>query len=620
MTTIRKTGLFQILIYLLLVSLFTNCISDDYNLKNGVNTDLTLGGDSLSFPLGKTKPILLSMMLKSDNSNLLKEATDGTYSFQMKDSSQIIVKNVKPVTFSIDPFVIAPVSSVYLGAVAPLSGVPSVKSGSFTLQYLSQKESYQPFKILSKKIRSLNKSVVTSNSLYYDIPNQTYDININKFVSTDVKRINSFTLKSPSKLTLNIQLSNMHQGIDSMYFLNYVIKFPAFLKFNDPDVNSNNELILNNVGFNVNVGYTKVLTFELLDFNSENGIPLTNGNFILNRTATMQGTSYIRSTNLTADEIGSFMIQPSISITDMVVSLIDGEIKPAIDPTIKQIKINLPNIFKQPGNVLDVQNPVITLQIGNSMGFLVDAAVTMTPESNGLPINSDTIPKINFTVPAAVTVGQTTWTNYWISKSNTGVSTGYQPLVSPKLPDLLRIAPDNIEINVASVISGDRQQVDLYSQKNQLDINYNVNVPLDFGKDFNILYLDTLTDLKKNLEQIIKLTKQVEFIAFIDNQIPLNLNFEVIPMNNLFQVIDGISVNIPDTIKSCNPDGTSQRSTIDLKMTETIAGSLNQLNAIQFKVWAKKNSTISGLVLKANQSMVVEMRVKLPKGITVTKN
>jgi hypothetical protein len=254
------------------------------------------------------------------------------------------------------------------------------------------------------------------------------------------------------------------------------------------------------------------------------------------------------------------------------------------------------------------------------MGFLVNAALTMTPVSNGLPINADTIPKIYFPVPAAATVGQTSWSNYWISKSVTGVSAGYQPLVSPKLPNLLRVVPDNIEINVASVISGDRQHVDLYSQKNQLDITYNVNVPLDFGKDFNILYLDTIRNLKKNLDQIIKLTKQVEFVAFIDNQIPLNLNFEVIPMNNLFQVINGITVTVPDTIKSCNPDGTSQRSILDLKMTETVAGSLNQLDAIRFRVWAKRNTTIAGLILKANQSMVVEMRVKLPKGITITKN
>jgi hypothetical protein len=620
MTAIRKMGLFQILIYLFLASLFTNCISDDYNLKNGVNTDLTLGGDSLSFPLAKTSPILLSMMLKSDSSNTLKKATDGTYSFQMKDSSVLKVKNINPVTFSIEPFVIPPVSSVYLGVVPPPSGVLSAKSGSFSIQSLIQKESYQPFKMLSGKIRALNKSLVTSNSLYFDIPIQTFDINISKFVSTDVKRINSFSLKSPSQLTFSIQISNMHQGIDSLYFSNYVIKLPAFIKFNDPDVNSSNELVLNNVGFKVNLGYTKILTYELLDFNSENGIPLTNGYFNLNRTATMQGTSYIRATNLTGNQIGAFLIQPSIIINDMVVSLIDGEIKPAIDSTIKQIKINLPNIFKQPGNVLDIQNPVITLQVGNSMGFSVNAALSMTPQSNGLTINSDTIPKLYFTVPPAVIVGQTTWTNYWISKSDTGVSSGYQPLVSPKLPDLLRIAPDNIVINVASVITGDRQHVDLYSQKNQLNINYNVNVPLDFGKDFNILYLDTLTDLKKNLDQLIKLTKQVEFVAFIDNQIPLNLNFEVIPMNNLFQVIKGITVTIPDTIKSCNPDGTSQRSILDLKMTETVAGSLNQLDAIQFRVWAKKNTTIAGLILKANQSMVVEMRVKLPKGITITKN
>ena len=36
-------------------------MSDDYNLTDGVNTDMTLGGDSLTFPIGETKKILLGM-------------------------------------------------------------------------------------------------------------------------------------------------------------------------------------------------------------------------------------------------------------------------------------------------------------------------------------------------------------------------------------------------------------------------------------------------------------------------------------------------------------------------------------------------------------------------------
>jgi len=621
MTSLRKMRSFQILLFTILAFGFTNCMSDEFNLKNGVNTDISLGGDSLSFPLGKTKPILLSSMIKSDNSNSLLKASDGTYSLEIKDSTQMKVKPINPVTFSIDPFIIAPVNSIYFGTIPPAAS--KIKSTqNYSQQFILLKEPGELEKIISKNNRAATRSVVTTNTLYYNIPIQNFDININKFVSTDVKSVNVLTLNTSSKLVFKVEINKLHQGIDSLYFYNYIVQLPVFLKFNDPDVNSKNELILNNVGFRVANGYTKILTFKILDFLGTEGssIPLVNGNFSLKRVATMQGAAYIRNTTLTSSDIGSFEVQPSIVIDNMVVKLIDGVIKPVIDPTIKKVTLNLPDVIKQPGNVLDIQNPLITLKVGNSMGFLVDAGLTMIPKSKGVTITKDTIPKIYFSVPPTSILGQTTWNNYWISKSNTGVPTGYTSLVSPKLPDLFNIAPDEIGINVTSVISGDRQYVDLYSQKNQMNINYNVKIPLDFGKNFSILFLDTIGDLKQNLKEIVKMTKQIEMTAFIDNQIPLNLNFEIIPMDVSYKVLPGISVSTPDPILACNSDGTARRSTLNMVLKETVAGSLSQMNALQFKVWAKKTTAVAGILLNANQTVLVEMRIKIPKGLVITQN
>jgi hypothetical protein len=255
------------------------------------------------------------------------------------------------------------------------------------------------------------------------------------------------------------------------------------------------------------------------------------------------------------------------------------------------------------------------------MGFTVDANMTMIPKQNGSNITNGTV-STQFTIPAANILGQSTWTNYWISKSNTGITTGYQPLIIPTLPNLLKIAPDEIEVDVAPVISGAIQHVDLYSPKNQLDVKYSVNVPLDFGKDFKILYLDTISNLKKNLEQFVKLSKQVEIIATVDNQIPLDLNFEIIPLDISKQIISGISVSAPQTINSCNVDGSSQKSTINLTIKETTVGALTQLDALQIKVSASKNSAIAiaNIPLKATQSMTLELRAKVFKGLTITNN
>jgi len=618
MNAIRKTRFFQILLFIILCLSMSNCVSDDYNLKNGVNTDISLGGDSLSFPLGKSKPILLSSMLNGDSIDILKKATDGSYSLEIKDSTQMKVKGVNPVTFSIVPDVIPPISSVFLGTDTPPSAVQQQKTIQYSTQFILLNKPSFTEKIIARNNLTSKTSKAAVNTFYFNIPNQTFNININQFVSKDVKKIFSFTLKTPSQLVFKIDISKLHPGIDSMHFYNYTIQLPSFIKFNDPEVNSNNQLIINSV-FKVTQGYTKTLKFNVLDFNSEGGITLNNGTFILNRVTSMHGDAFIRVSNLTPSDIGVFEIQPSIAIGDMQVSLIEGEIKPVIDPIIKKVTLNLPDIFKQSGNTLDIQNPVITLLIGNSMGFTVDAGLNLIPKSNGTAIPNGSV-STQFSIPSAAILGQSSWSNFWMSKSNTGIAPGYQPLIVPALPNLLKIAPDEIELNVTPVISGSRQNVDLYSPKNQLDIKYTVKVPLDFGKDFSIQYLDTLRDLKKNLEQVIKMTKHVEMVAFVDNKIPLVLNFEAVPLNTSGQTIPGISILIPETIKACNSDGSSQRSTINMSITETVAGALSQLDAVKVKIFASKNTSVAGILLNANQSMTIEMRVKVPKGLTITQN
>lgn len=618
MNTLKKKRLYQILLIVLAIT-FANCISDDYNLKNGVIKDITLGGDSLSFPIGKIKPILLSWMINNNNNiDILKKLSDGTYSLQLKDSTQLKVAGISPVTFTMKPFLIAPIVPVFSGTVAPPSNISAAKANNYSLQFISLNVPTKIDRILSKSNKSINQTSFASNTLFFDIPNQISDIVIHQFVSNDVKKIYSITLKKPAQLTFRLDIKNLPTSIDSIFFYNFTVKLPTFLKFQDVDVNSNNELILNN-GFKVNNGYAKVLTFELLDFNAEGGISLDNGTLNLNKELSMKGAAYIKGANLIPTDIGPFEIQPSLIVGDMSISLIDGEIKPLINPIKKIISVNLPGLLKQTGNILDMLNPVITLQVGNSMGLLMDVGLNLIAKRNGSVLPNASI-STQFSVPAADQIGQSKWINYWISKSNVGISAGYQPLLVPNMPILFKIAPDEIEINATPVINGNRQQVDLYSTKNQVDIKYSVNVPLDFGKDFKIQYMDTLSNLKKDLDQIVKRTSQVELIATIGNLIPLDLNFEVVPLDNSKQILTGISINNPSIIKSCNIDGTTQKSTLSIGIKETVPGELSKLDALQIKLTASKNSTVAGMPLKADQSLTIELRIKIPKGLTISQN
>lgn len=458
---------------------------------------------------------------------------------------------------------------------------------------------------------------LTTRSISIDIPQKTTPIAINKFVSTSVKRIYNATLKTPANLSFNVNINKLPLAIDSVFFDNFTIQLPTYLKFSTGNVNSLNQVILNR-GFKVSQGFSKTLTLEKIDFGSS-GLILDNGIFNLNDIVSMKGKIYIKGTNLNTKDLGTIDIIPTIQMSNISLALIEGEINPTLPSIEKNIVLNLPPFLKDAGSKIDLQNPVITLEIGNSMGIPVDASISLIPKKDGAIIPNASV-NSQISILQAEVLGQTTWSRFWLAKSNDGVSNLYQPLIIPAMSNLLKIAPDEIQVKVIPTVTGNRQKFDLYSAKNQIDLKYSVNVPLNFGSDFKVHFGDTITGLKSKLVELIKYTRQLDFVSIVENNIPLVLNFEIIPLNSLKQPITGVTVTSSDSIKSCNINGTSQFSNLNFSIKEVSTGALDQLDAFGFKVYATKNSTIAGMPLKVDQYFTMELRVRIPKGIKLTLN
>ncbi|MFZ4724023.1 MAG: hypothetical protein ACOYMD_01110, partial [Paludibacter sp.] len=86
-------------------------MTDEYDLSKGLNTDMTLGGDSLALPIGKTDSIFLGSIITTNDTSMLKKLEDGTYSLEMKDSIPTQSLPVIPkVEFSIAPITIDTIS------------------------------------------------------------------------------------------------------------------------------------------------------------------------------------------------------------------------------------------------------------------------------------------------------------------------------------------------------------------------------------------------------------------------------------------------------------------------------------------------------------------------------
>lgn len=69
--------------------LIHSCVDPMYDFKKGIDTQISVGGDSLAIPLGSTDTIRLSDFLSSDDLDFLKTMEDGGYGFSITDSLSV---------------------------------------------------------------------------------------------------------------------------------------------------------------------------------------------------------------------------------------------------------------------------------------------------------------------------------------------------------------------------------------------------------------------------------------------------------------------------------------------------------------------------------------------------
>lgn len=82
----KALGIFVVASAILLIN---SCKDPLYDANKGIDTEISVGGDSLALPIGSTDTIRLGDFLSSDDMDFLKTMEDGGYGFTMSDSLSI---------------------------------------------------------------------------------------------------------------------------------------------------------------------------------------------------------------------------------------------------------------------------------------------------------------------------------------------------------------------------------------------------------------------------------------------------------------------------------------------------------------------------------------------------
>lgn len=566
------------------------CVDDNYDLNKDISMEVGIGGKYFAIPLGTTDSIRVDSLLELDDESVFMFMEDGTAVISKLDSVKVRVPEIQQVTLQSWASEIEPIVNEI--------EVPEEAQG------------------VVGEVALPEKDVNSSTSIEFDeeVPEELLDLNTVKFDGTP-------------KLVIDIQFEAPEE-VAKLELMDYVIHFPEFIVFDDNRIE--NHCLVIDGEMDVDAGCHVELDIAEFNFEEEeNPIQEVGSEKRLHIDGAVTLDGQLRVTvrgDGTLPGTVTVGIMPQVSIDEMKLGEITGKVNVDIEEVNEEVDLgDIPDFLKDKDVVLDIEHPVIMLEVGNTTGVPVLADLTLTPLADGNPIENGIIElrreERDIVVKAADEMGEYTWSNFFISNSEAGMEPGFIPVDVPNLPNLIRQIPDVIQINMTAEADPEAEhRFDLSHGDYEMNVRYNVHVPLTFGPDLQVVYRDTIDDFNSDIKDYVKYVTEVVMEMEVENTIPLGMVCRAVALDVDGRALSGIEVSTPQAIEAAGWDGnntTLVRGAFTIELKETVAGTMEQLDGLALEITADANEGVKGASLKNNQYLRLSGKMRIPGGITV---
>lgn len=567
-----------ILLAALLLGGATSCFDDSYDLNKDIDMTINVGGENLAFPVGSTEKVTLDKIIEIEEGDDLQTDANGAYHLLKSGEIDDVNTRVEPVTVQATDTEIDPIE------VANESDFEAAGS----LEISTEREQ-------NKEIETHAENVDEAVKEIYKLTPNTTPINI--------------TLAKDG----NIGLETLNAKV--------TITFSPVLKIKE--ATEGNKVIFNltkedlrNGDFTYTVHLTNI-TFG--DGTKGNGRVIGDDR----RVDISENVTVSVKADIVANEIpagGTLTLTPTIYIDEMKVTAVSGIINPTLDESTSSMELTgLPDFLENDETKLDIANPIFTFHANNPLNTPVEITGILSGSKNGQPVNNSEV-KIGGedTDPIILQPGDNTIA---LSRLGEGGPDEAIKIEVKDINDLIQTIPDVVNVSIQpSVNSQEYYTVDL-DKTYTVACDYDIDIPLAFGANLNIVYEETIEDLGGDLEDV-DFSKAV-LSASVDNTIPLALtlpdeNVEVLDANG--QKIEGIQVKVTGNIAAGNGTDQPVTSKLDIQLETTQPGTLNQLDAIKLKIVAASGGK-EGIQLYDTQWLQLkDIKLKVPNGVKVDLN
>lgn len=564
-----------------------SCVDNKYDLDKDIDMTINVGGEHLTIPAGSSDTAYLSKIIEVEEGDILQpDATTRVYHLTKKDNIDVEPTTVKEVTIS------------------------------------ETTTKLEETKIVNTTSSLINEDVTEGINTLGDFKAESNNID------EALKELGSLYAKTPVDLILTIDFANTGDlSFAKVKANNLKIIFPDYIVFKAEEGIQGHELILDGQVLSENgSSYSRTLKVEGYKF-SENagaGRKPNEGTLTIEGVISMEGEVVTTGVSGT----GTLSLVPKTVLREMTANNVTGVIQPEIKAETTNIELNdLPDFLKDEETRMDITNPVILLRAENQLETPVEVDAVLTPMKGNAQIDGKEV-KVGSgygKTPVVLASGKNV-----IALSRTGECTIEGVTSNVKVEDinnLLETIPDDIEVDLQPVVRNEDYYTAELGRAYEMPSSYEVDVPLSFEQNLNIVYNDSVQDLNKDLNDLDKvILKKANVLLTVDNAIPLKLQLK--PENVLIKDVYGNELTaVKKTIEEDkqyvteSTDGEKPvTSELVLNLTSEDTAFLSKIDRICFKLTAVPGSA-TGVPLKDTQWLkVTSIKLSVPGGVNVDLN
>lgn len=574
--------------FLLSFPLWTvSCVDNKYDLDKDIDMIINVGGEHLTIPAGSSDTAYLSKIIEVEEGDILQpDAATRVYHLTKKDDIDVKPTTVKEVTIS------------------------------------ETTTKLEETKIVNTTSSLINEDVTEGINTLGDFKAESNNID------EALKELGALYAKTPVDLILTIDFANTGDlSFAKVKANNLKIIFPDYIVFKAEEGIQGHELILDGQVLSENgSSYSRTLKVEGYKFSENAGAgKKPNGG-----TLTIEGVISMEGEVVTSGVSGTGILSlvPKTVLREMTANSVTGVIQPEIKAETTNIELNdLPDFLKDEETRMDITNPVILLRAENQLETSVEVDAVLTPMKGNAQIDGKEV-KVGSgygKTPVVLASGKNV-----IALSRTGECTIEGVTSNVKVEDinnLLETIPDDIEVDLQPVVRNEGYYTAELGRAYEMPSSYEVDVPLSFEQNLNIVYNDSVQDLNKDLNDLDKvILKKTNVLLTVDNAIPLKLQLK--PENVLIKDVYGNELTaVKKTIEEDkqyvteSTDGEKPvTSELVLNLTSEDTAFLSKIDRICFKLTAVPGSA-TGVPLKDTQWLkVTSIKLSVPGGVNVDLN